>query len=282
MGNQQYREIVAQRITGFLSRFESTRRLYSDDLKKNSCYHRGEFGRSREDACISLLETTICSAFGVSRGFVLNYGDQRTTECDIIIHNPLYHPLKDPTTGTNFFTAESVVAIGEVKSILTKSKLKKALQKLASNKRIRDCLEGRFARDVRTFQLVSADTEAHHTVPPFTFLICEKIEGFDNGTAKDIANFYSDENIPRYLHHNIVLSIFDGVLTYDGSQLSRIIGEKVRVFPYPKLNKETDAPSAIAIPGRPDHNVLAFLINLSNSLENTHSFYPEPTHYLSR
>jgi hypothetical protein len=163
MANQQYREIVVTRVTGFLSRFESTRRFYSDDLNKDSCYHSGEFGRSREDACISLLETTICSAFGVSRGFVLNYADQRTTECDVIIHNPLYHPLKDPTTGTNFFTAESVVAIGEVKSILTKSKLKKALQKLSANKRIRDCLKGRTARDVRTFQLVRTDTKAHHT-----------------------------------------------------------------------------------------------------------------------
>ncbi len=280
MSNQQYIEIVTQKVTTFLSRFDATRRIYGDALNNDECYHNGEFGRSREDACSSLLKDTICSAFGVSRGFVLNCNDQRTTECDIVIHNPLYHPLHDPSTGTDFFAAESVVAIGEIKSVLTRTKLKSALGKLSENKKIRNSLNGLSARDVRSFQAVNINTEVHHTLAPFTFLVCEKIDRFDDGIAHELGKYYDDAAIPGYLRHNLILSIRDGLLTYDGSELSQIIGEQVRVFPYPKLMKEKAPPVPITIRGEPVQNVLAFLINLSNSLENAHCFYPEPTKYL--
>lgn len=280
MSNPQYIEIFSQKIHQFLSRFHAARRIYGDAHNDDKCYHNGEFGRSREDACINLLKNTICSSFGVSHGFVLNHSGGRTTQCDIVIHNPQHHPLEDSNTGTQFFTAESVVAIGEVKSILTPSKLYAALDKLAANKAIRDALNGPSLHDLRTRQLVDMNTEIHHTIAPFTFLICEKIEGFSNDFAQKICMHYSDKGTPRHLQHNLVISLADGVCTYDGAQVSKIIKESVGIFPYPKLKCEDEAPKPIALMGAPEDNVMAFLVNTSNSLQNAHYFYPEPTKYL--
>lgn len=280
MSNQQYIEIFNQKIQQFLVRFDAARRIYSDALNEDRCYHNGEFGRNREDACIALLKNTICTGFGISNGFVINHSGERTTECDIVIYNPQHHPLEDSSTGTQFFPAESVVAIGEVKSILNASKLYAALDKLSANKKIRDALNGAILRDVRTLQQVDMNTEAHHTTAPFTFLICEKIEGFNSDLPQKIATHYFNKNTSRYLQHNLILSLTDGLFTYDGAELSRIINEPVSSFPYPKLLKEEKAPQPICTSGDTNHNVMGFLINISNSLQNAHCFYPEPTKYL--
>lgn len=280
MSNQHYIEIVNQKIQHFLAKFEASRRIYGDSENDDKCYHKGEFGKSRESACIALLQNTICTSFEVSHGFILNHAGERTTECDIVIHNPENHPLEDSLTGAQFFTAESVVAIGEVKSILTTSMLFVALDKLAANKKIRDALNGLTEHDARTHQPVEIDTVAHHTIAPFTFLICEKIEGFNDRLAENIEANYDRKNIPRHLRHNLVVSIADGICTYDGEQVSKIIGESVGIFPYPKLKSETDPPRPIVLKGSPTKNVSGLLVNTSNSLQNAHCFYPEPTKYL--
>jgi hypothetical protein len=280
MSNPQYIAIFNQKIEQFTRSFEVTREIYSDELRNNRCFHNGEFGRSREDACLALLMNTICTNFNVSNGFVINHDGGRTTQCDIVIYDPKHHPIKDSSTGTQFFPAETVAAIGEVKSCLDVSSLCDALAKLAKNKAIRDALNGATLCDTIKNQPVTIDTRVHHTTAPFTFLICEQIERCSDNIAERIGKCYADHDIPRYLQHNLILSIKDGLFTYRGDEVSRIIGEQVGFFPYPKLQHEQEAPAAVFLPGDAMQNVRGFLISVSNSLENAHCFYPEPTKYL--
>jgi hypothetical protein len=280
MSNPQYIAIFNQKIERFIRSFEVTREIYSDELQNNKCYHNGEFGKSRENACVALLANTICTNFNISNGFVVNYDGGRTTQCDVVIYDPRHHPIQDSSTGTQFFPAESVAAIGEVKSCLDTSSLCTALVKLANNKGIRDALNGTTLCDTMKNQQVSVDTRVHNTTAPFTFLICEQIEGCGENLASRIANYYVDHDVPRYLQHNLILSIKDGLFTYCGDEVSRIIGERVGFFPYPKLKHEQAASTPVFIPGDTVLNVRGFLISVSNSLENAHCFYPEPTKYL--
>ena len=280
MSNPQYIAIFTQKIEQFIRSFEVTREIYSEELQNNRLFHNGEFGKSREDACVSLLANTICTNFSLSNGFVINYDEGRTTQCDVVIYDPKHHPIQDSSTGTQFFPAESVAAIGEVKSRLDVSSLCGALTKLAKNKAIRDTLNGATLRDTIKNQSVAVDTRTHHTTAPFTFLICEEIERPGDNLAARIAKYYVDHDIPRYLQHNLILSINDGLFTYSGDEVSGIIGERVGFFPYPKLQNEQKAPEPIFIPGDAVRNVREFLISVSNSLENAHCFYPEPTKYL--
>ncbi len=280
MSNPQYIAIFNQKIERFIQSFEVTRRIYSDELKNDKCYHNGEFGKSREDACVALLADTICTNFNISSGFVVSHDGGRTTQCDVVIYDPRHHPIQDSSTGTQFFPAESVAAIGEVKSCLDASSLCVALVKLAKNKAIRDALNGAVLCDTIKNQQVSVDTRIHHTTAPFTFLICERIEERGEQLASKVAKYYADHNVPRYLQHNLILSIKDGLFTYSGGEVSRILGEQVGYFPYPKLAKEQAAPAPVFLAGDAITNVRGFLISLSNSLENAHCFYPEPAKYL--
>ena len=280
MANQQFIAIYNQKIESFLRVFKATKDIYRDDLHHNTYFHNGEFGKMREEACIKLLRNTVCTNFMVSNGFVLNHDGGRTSQCDIIIYDPQHRAIYDADTGTQFFPAETVASLGEVKSCLNFSKLCEALEKLARNKAIRDPLNGVKLKDTIQRVVVQVDTISHHTVAPFTFLICDRIDGDIEKLPEKISGFYLDKSIPRYLHHNLILSLDDGVFTYSGDELSKIIGQTVQSFPYPKLMKEEKAPAPLIQRGDQISNIRNFLINLSNSLENSHCFYPEPTRYL--
>ena len=127
MPNSIYNEIVSSRYRTFLDSFYSTRKWFEDELANNRLYHAGEFGTARETIVRNLISSVLGVRFNVGHGFVLNPEDGRTTQCDVVIYDPSFEPLVDEMSGIRFYSAESVIAIGEVKSVLDKYKLRDAL-----------------------------------------------------------------------------------------------------------------------------------------------------------
>jgi len=278
VSNKIYQKIVSHNIQNFLSRYYSVSEWFSTELKDNRHFHEGEFGYAREEAVRILLKKFISNRFECSNGFVLNGSDQQTTQCDAVIYDAQESPLRDTESAIKFFPCESVVAIGEVKSKLTKTSLKNALIKLAENKKIRNSMIGdaKTLRPRKRFDPIGNPFDAI-----FTFLVCESVDSFDANTADWIEKKYDENNIPHYLRHNFVLSINDGFLSYCRFDLS----DASKIFPgtfyYPIYPTAAENPKhKTEKHSCCESNVQEFLTCISNALQNADVAYPEPTNYL--
>lgn len=204
-----YKEIVEHRARTFIDRFMATRKWFHDELSRNHLFHAGEFGASRESSVRTLLKGFVGSQLSLSHGFIINGADQHTRQCDVVVYDSTRSPLLDDATGFRCFFAESAVAIGEVKSVMTKSKLKDALLTLARNKMIRD-----------HYASIHLHTPEH--VSLVSFLVCEQIQGFEGNIGSWANDVYAEHAIPAHAQHNLLLSIQDGVVTHRYSDTKKL------------------------------------------------------------
>lgn len=56
-------------------------------------------------------------------------------QCDIVIYDALQTPLVESQFSQMFYTIESVAAVGEIKSVLSKQAFKETINKLATVKK---------------------------------------------------------------------------------------------------------------------------------------------------
>ena len=202
MPSQIYNEIVGHSFRSFLDRYRSTRKWFKDELAANHLFHAGEFGASREAAVRDLLSKFVGTRFNSGHGFIINSRDIHSSQCDIVIYDCSNTPLRDEESGFRFHLADSVVGIGEVKSVLDKATLKHAMVKLAKSKSV--CNKA-----------------------PLSFLVCERIEGFDAEIGQLLDTAYTDAEIANRHRHTFILSIENGVCAYEFNQPNTLL------FTYP-------------------------------------------------
>lgn len=107
-------------------------------VAEEDIYHKGEYGRYREDSAREFIQFTIPGRLSAGEGFIANScrKNEISTQCDIIVYDKSAPQFKD--SHVRIFPIETVVAIGEIKSTLTDTKtVIDALVKLAKNKAIR-------------------------------------------------------------------------------------------------------------------------------------------------
>lgn len=100
------------------------------------CVHGGEQGRVLEQAVSDALRRFLPERFSVGTGFVINSGGEISKQCDIIIWDRLmtYNPFS--YAGQVVFPIESVVAVVEVKTTLTKKGVTSACANILSVKEL--------------------------------------------------------------------------------------------------------------------------------------------------
>jgi hypothetical protein len=106
--------------------------IFSNDNGK--LIHPGEFGIYREAICKRFLEFIIPKKLSIDNGFLINTNNEVSTQCDIVIYDSKHTPLVQSNELQRFFPIETVCAIGEVKSTLSKAQLKETLLKLSKVK----------------------------------------------------------------------------------------------------------------------------------------------------
>lgn len=213
MPNTKYKNALNRKINLFKEDFLNfSRQQYTN--KNGKLIHPGEFGTARENACKELLRSVVQNGKNIdTKGFIMNANDETTGEQDLIFYSEIETPLL--TLGNDkFFPVETVVAVGQVKSILkSKKDLKEALEKLMKVKAVRDNM-GHDSVLWRSEDLWNGRSGYFKEVPydqVFTFLICEKIEF--NINAEEIDLLY-EINTPQHLKHNIILDLSKGVYGY--------------------------------------------------------------------
>lgn len=119
--------------SGDSERFAHAMELARADLvasweKSTAFKHSGTKGELREDAVIHFLKSRLPAAFGLAKGEVVDFQGSRSTQLDVIVYDKLgCSPLV--SDGDHILLpAEGVLAVVEVKSVLTRGAWIQALK----------------------------------------------------------------------------------------------------------------------------------------------------------
>ena len=185
--------------------------------KDGELIHPGEFGMYREKIIREFLAPFLPTRLGIGSGFIITAANNISTQCDIIIYDREHTPVIE-NGEQRFFPVECVVGVIEVKSKLTKSKLKEALIKLSSIKNLRNDIGNNpyIFKDYRGDGSFNAKNKVRDQMA--TFLICESI---DVNIEKELDTIFTNtyKGIDKSLFHNMILDLNGGCfLYYDGSK----------------------------------------------------------------
>ena len=219
MANNHYENIFKHFKNTFESHFNYAEDLFSADSSSNKKIHNLEFGAYREKLVRGFLRAMVPNKLEISQGFLISRNERTSKQTDIVIYDRNNSPLIEDQLNNRFFPVESVVGIGEVKSIIySKEDLKKILKTLAGNKYIN--------RDKNTDYIVyreNNDPERNYKMlkdKPFSFLICKKFNFDTSNIENEIENFYGDIDIR--LWHNFIFSIEDGFIGFQNPDTKNI------------------------------------------------------------
>lgn len=218
MTNSVFQALSKQKVDVFRSTYTAlSREIFYDD-EAHRLRHSAEFGAYRERLCADFLKLYLPTNLSVGSGFLINKNDEVSTQCDLVIFDLQYTPLVEDAEHRRFFPVETVVAVGEVKSTLSKHELLTALIKLAGVKRLRD-IENK--SPVRRDESLLLEEVGHHFDDVVSFLICEKLSFELEDLTATVSSHYDAEDVSSRDRHNLVLSIEDGILCYKNHLLNR-------------------------------------------------------------
>lgn len=241
MANDIFDALFEEKIDEFKNSFMQTaKKVFYDPCKQNGIRHTGEYGAYRENTSKSFLRFFIPEKLSIGKGFIINSNNEVSTECDLVVFSSLAAPLIQSDELQRFFPVETVVGIGEIKSNLSLKQLEEALIKLSQNKKIRDFIGVeqpspifRYTEGTNPYN----PTKNHFDQVP-TFLICNKFDfKFSKDTTGNLVNIINDiyvrNNIDVHHRHNLMLSLEDGLVFYNGE----LDGESLD-SPYPNSPQE--------------------------------------------
>ncbi|MCC7469701.1 MAG: hypothetical protein IT284_01005 [Bacteroidetes bacterium] len=269
MPNIKYKNALERLIKNFKNDFLSfSREQYTSDGK---LMHPGEFGASREDISKKFIEGVVPSSKTIkTKGFILNSNNETTSEQDLIIYSTSDTPVLT-LENTNFLPVETVVSVGQIKSVIqTKKDLKLILDNLVKVKMVRDNM-GHGSVIWRVQNIGGPDNYYSDNAfdQIFTFVICEKINF--TITAEEINELY-DEDVKDYLKHNLILDISNGLYGYQIKKEDPFIA-----IPYVKDGKTMP----VLVGTKDEWHLKQFLTNIHIHTSANTIFHPEMARYIN-
>lgn len=279
MSSNIFGTLLERKIETFINTFSTDSNSIFKDIN-NKLIHPGEYGMYKEEAFKELLRMILNKRQMISDGFIISADNSVSTQCDILVYNYDTIPLIDSNIA-RFFPIEEVNAIGEIKSILSKSELKKALLKLAENKKLSEKRTGSRTNLIKPFL-------EHNYLT--SFLVCQKINC--DISSIDWEQIY--ESLPRKYWHNAILSLEDGFLGYELQStkldllLKQIYGieqDASYVWERPSLSyndKTYNCTVSLQKPDKDDRyrHIIEFVIALQKTINSTNTYSMDAIRYL--
>jgi hypothetical protein len=106
-------------------------------------------GGPRENAVRKFLMGRLSGRYGVGEGIVIDGAGGQSKQCDVVIYDRERCPDLRTENALSFWLYEFVYAAAEVKSILTKAELKKAVNNIAAFKRLSRPVNDSIGRGVK-------------------------------------------------------------------------------------------------------------------------------------
>ncbi|MCG1037020.1 DUF6602 domain-containing protein [Polaribacter sargassicola] len=270
MANRIFKNLLNAEIENFKSSFSNTSHELFYDNEKKKLIHPGEFGTYRERTLLPFLKMIMPQRLTINTGFLITPKDNISSQCDLVIYDSKSTPLIKDNQNQTFFPIETVVGVGEVKSNLSKTEFKKALNKLARNKKLRnDISENNPSFIKRDMNLIgSIDLKRNIYDNIFSFLICEKLN-FDLSEI-NFDKVY-DDDIEQEYKHNLILSVKDGIFLYKKDKMWGFPHLAHRALKDHFLKPEEQSPN---------EHFYAFTNFFFLAMESGTIFYPEIAYYL--
>lgn len=211
MANKIFEQLLMEQIENFRNSFSNVSKSLFYDESQSKLIHPGEYGSYREAIVKDFLKFIVPLDLDISQGFVINSNNEISTQCDIIVYDSRVTPLIQSESRQRFFPVETVCAVGEIKSILSKQDFKITRNKLTNVKKQRENLNTKTV--IRKVIPGEYNPEFCPYDQLFTFLVCQKLDFDYQNIVNDINNLYGSNLTYRY-RHNLVLSLEDGLLLY--------------------------------------------------------------------
>lgn len=276
MSNSRFQAVLREHFERFrLSFSETAVGLFLE--KDGRILHSGEYGKFREAVSKEFLRHIVPLNLGIGNGFIITSEDEVSKECDVVIYDKVNTPLIQSDEQQRFFPVETVCGIGEIKSTLSKSEFKKAINKLARNKSLRTSAK-RGSYINRSYDNgIPFDPKESCLDHLVSFLICKKLDFDCTNLVNEINELYSSE-IEYHNRHNLILSVDDGLIAYcDNKQVKK--PPATTGFPYKKeklknrfLRMETEA----------FFHFDNFAGMIFGALSRTTILFPEMLHYMNQ
>lgn len=275
MPSKIFDALLVEQIEIFKNSFTNISKIVFYDECKEKLIHPAEFGHYREAICRKFLRYFIPQYLEIEHGFIINTNDEVSTECDLVIYDKNSTPLIQSEGMQKFYPIETVAAIGEVKSTLTKKDLKEALQKLSKVKAMRDKVVQPII--IKRSTPGEFDPVFNPTDQIFTFLICQKFNFDTKNLAVTINNIYNEGTYAGHAH-NMILSIEDGLIAYYHTEEC---SQKSSMFYYP-IAKAKPVKTAVSLPDMVEYkHIKGFASFMFAGTSNTTILYPDMTLYMS-
>ncbi|MGH1516406.1 DUF6602 domain-containing protein [Chryseobacterium sp. JK1] len=279
MANRIFETVFDRKIENFASIFinDSESIFFNEE---NKLIHPGEYGKYRENALKDLLG--YITKHKISDGFILT-PENVSFQLDIVIYKNDEAPILEKNY-IDFFSIESVVAIGEVKSTLNKSSFIDTLKKLARNKKLNEEKRGK---------CIKKEYKGSEHDELISFLVC-KTTSFDINTL-DFDEIY--KGIETKYRHNFILDLEKGLIgsEFAYNNLNEIDAklfierngniDAISYYGYPifTFNENLyDTQSVIhkTDPARKYDHIKLFLTQLASALNDKNLYSTEFVHYL--
>lgn len=274
MSSKIFDALLEEKIDLFVNTFIGTSRTVFFDEETKRLRHSGEFGIYREKITHDFLKYIIPQKFSFGNGFIISNNDEVSTQCDIIMFDRSITPLIQSSEHQTFYPVETVVAVGEVKSTLSKTEFVTAINKLSKIKKIKSQLKSPTFYSRRD-NLGSFDPQNVLYDGIFTFIICEKL----NFKLEDIENELNEmyeKDVNHWNRHNLILSIEDGLFHYNINQPNDKLA-----FWAPTFNGETSHRFTKKSETDKYHHFKSFAMCLFNGLSFATVLLPEMVYYMN-
>ncbi|MCG2786514.1 MAG: hypothetical protein L6461_15590 [Anaerolineae bacterium] len=179
-------------------------------LSQNLIHHPGELGTGREEIVRDFLRKYLPKKFDVATGFVFDIHGNTSKQVDVIVYEVSTNPVFEVSGGKKLFPCESVVCVGEIKSVLTsKQDIQKAFENLRSVKEL-DRGAGENSFSIASGELL--DPKVNHLDQIFSFLwITDKCVSEEHMRISLFEYLYKNE---RHLWPNLCFYYDHYLLTY--------------------------------------------------------------------
>jgi len=211
MGSLIFNKILEEKIDFFKYSYKETAKAVYYDETIGRLIHPGEFGVFRENVCKEYLRAITPLRLDFGTGFLINDIGEISSQIDIIIYDKNNTPLIENNEKQRFFPVETTVGIVEVKSDLSKTQLKDALNKLSKNKILKEKMSN--PTIIKRDHIGNFDPENYMYDNIFSVLICNKLNFNITNLVNEIDELYDQNILPRQ-KHNLIISIEDGLIAY--------------------------------------------------------------------
>jgi hypothetical protein len=270
MPNERFATLLDEHIATFADSFSKiSRDVFQDDTAQNGVIHAGEFGGYREGIARRFLRALTPKHLAIGTGFLINSEDATSTQVDVVVYDEGATPLIQSHELQRFFPVETVVAIGEIKSRLSKDGLKKTLLKLAKVKALREHVQS--PSFIKRDHSSAWSPKTHHYDNLVSFVICDSFDFPCKTLVDDLDEIYGD--VPQCRRHNFVVSLVDGILFY--------VDHNKKSLPYPLLHPGVTLNPRFTAPAEGSNVHLRFLAAYYMMVLSSASvLYPEMTNYM--